>query len=68
MGDFDAKAAGELIKSIGPADEHRQKFGQSFFGSLLGQTISFIGMITAYVLSLIILNKYAAGDLGPVMA
>src|SRR3954469_23494039 len=63
MADFDTKAAGELIKSVGPTDDHRQKFGQTFFGSLLGQTISFVGMLIAYFLSLILLKKYTAGDL-----
>jgi len=46
-----------LIKSLGPTDEQRKQFGQTYLGTLFGQGIVFIGLILIYVLVLIALNN-----------
>lgn len=60
---LDIKGVGELVKSVGPTDEHRQKFGQTFLGTLLGQTIVFVGMMLTYIAAVVLLWKYAFDEL-----
>src|SRR5262245_30946249 len=55
MTNFDVKAVGELFKSVGPTEEHRQKFGQTLPGSLLGQAVVAVGLVVLYCLLLIVL-------------
>ena len=43
-----AKGIGELIKSVGATDEQRQALGQTFFGTLLGQSVALLGMMLVY--------------------
>jgi hypothetical protein len=57
------KDVGELLKSAGPTDDHRQAFGRTFLGTLLGQTIVLVGMLLAYVVAIVVLWKYAIEDL-----
>ncbi len=49
MTEFDPKAAGELLKTLGTSDEHSKKFGDTFLGSLLGQSRAFLVYLAAYV-------------------
>jgi hypothetical protein len=42
------KGIGEIVKSAGPTDEQRRAFAQTFFGTLLGQSIMLIGMMVVY--------------------
>ena len=56
---LDAKGFGDLIKSVGPTDEHRQTFGRTFLGSLVGQATIFAGMMVIYVAAIVLLWKYA---------
>ena len=49
MAQIDIKLAGEQLTALGPTDEHRQQFGKTFLGSLMGQTIALIGMVVAPV-------------------
>src|SRR5262249_55959089 len=60
---LDAKGFGDLIKSVGPTDEHRQTFGRTFLGSLIGQATIFAGMMLIYVAAIVLLWKYAFNDL-----
>jgi hypothetical protein len=57
------KDVGELIKAAGPTDEHRQAFGRTFFGTLLGQTIVFVGMLLIYVVAVALVWKFWSEDL-----
>jgi Leucine-rich repeat (LRR) protein len=50
MTNVDLKLVGELAKAIGPTDELKGRFYQTFFGSLLGQTILLIGTFAIYVI------------------
>ena len=59
----DIKSFGEQIKSAGPTEEHRQKFGQTLLGTLLGQTVVFVLMMLTYVAVLVLLWKYLSDDL-----
>ena len=38
--------------------EHKERFGQTFFGALLGQAIVFLAMLIAYVAALAFLYRY----------
>jgi len=60
---LDAKGVGDPIKSVGPTDEHRQTFGRTFLGSLLGQATIFAGMMLIYVAAIVLLWKYWFNDL-----
>jgi hypothetical protein len=64
----DVKALGDLMKSVGPTDEHRQKFGQTFLGTLLGQTIVLVSMIGIYAAAGVLLWKFAKEDLKDILA
>lgn len=55
MTDIDVKTVGELLRSVGPTEEHRQKFGQTFPGSLLGQAVVAVGLGVLYCLLLTLL-------------
>ena len=57
MAQFDPKAAEELIKKFGPTDEDKEKFGQTFLGSLLGQSV-IVGMLAVYFLVVFAALKY----------
>jgi len=65
---LDTKGFGDLIKSVGPTDEHRQTFGRTFLGSLLGQATIFAGMMLIYIAAIVLLWKYAFEDLRAVYA
>ena len=43
--------------------EHRDRFGQTLFGTLLGQTLVCLGMIAAYVATLAFLYRNFRDDL-----
>jgi Leucine-rich repeat (LRR) protein len=58
---FDPKAAEELIKTFGPTDEDKKKLSQTFFGSLLGQSVVLVGELAFYLLVVGVALKY----LGP---
>jgi Leucine-rich repeat (LRR) protein len=49
MTNIDLKLVGELAKAIGPTDELKGRFYQTYFGSLLGQTILLVGTLAIYV-------------------
>lgn len=55
MTNIDVKTVGELFKSVGPTEEHRQKFGQTLPGSLLGQAVVAVGLLVLYCLLVILL-------------
>jgi hypothetical protein len=59
MSTIDVKTLGDLIKTVGPSEEDRQKFSRTFLGTLLGQTIVLVGMAVVYVAALALLNNYA---------
>ena len=40
MTNIGVKTVGELFESVGPTEDHRQKFGQTLRGSLLGQAVA----------------------------
>lgn len=60
---IDFKTFGDLIGKFGPTDAHRQEFGRSFLGTLLGQTIVLVGMMLAYVVVVVLLRQYAYDQL-----
>ncbi|KAF0135646.1 MAG: small GTP-binding protein [Methylocystaceae bacterium] len=49
MTHFHPKAAEELLKKLGPSDEHAKKLNETFLGSLLGQSRAFLVQIAIYV-------------------
>ena len=59
----DINTAAEAIKSIGPADVHRQALGRTFIGSLLGQTVALFGLLLTYLMAVVLLYKYAVDEL-----
>ena len=63
MANVDLKTFGELIKSAGPTDEHRQKFGRSFLGTLLWQTFLLVVMLAALVVTVGFVVRAAKEDL-----
>jgi internalin A len=65
---LDMKNIGDLMKSAGPTEDHRQAFGRTFLGTLLGQTIILVGMLLTYVVAIVLLWKYAIEDLRAIHA
>ena len=63
MAELDIKLTGEQLTALGPTAEHRQQFGQSFLGSIIGQAIVLVGMIVAYFAAVALLFHYASEDL-----
>jgi hypothetical protein len=59
----DLKAVTEVAKALGPTKEHRQQFGRTFLGTLLGQATAFLLMLVIYVIALVFLSKLAVSDL-----
>jgi hypothetical protein len=57
------KGVGELMKSAGPTDDHRQAFGRTLFGTLLGQTVALVGMIVTYIVALAVIWRFFSDDL-----
>jgi len=64
----DLKAVTEVAKALGPTKEHRQQFGRTFLGTLLGQATAFLLMLVVYVIALIFLSKLAVSDLQSLQA
>jgi hypothetical protein len=62
------KDIGELFKSAGPTDEHRQAFGRTFLGTLLGQTVVLIGLIVTYLVALALIWRFFFEDLAALQA
>lgn len=65
---MDLKAVTEVAKALGPTKEHRQQFGRTFLGTLLGQATAFLLMLVVYVIALVFLSKLAASDLHSLQA
>jgi hypothetical protein len=63
MAGLDIKVTGDQLQALGETDEHRKQFGQTFLGSLLGQTIVLISMSVAYLTALALLKHYFYEDL-----
>jgi hypothetical protein len=59
----DLKAVTEVAKALGPTKEHRQQFGRTFIGTLLGQATAFLLMLVVYVVALVLISKFAVSDL-----
>jgi hypothetical protein len=59
----DVKGVSELIKSVGSAEEQRQAFGRTFFGTLLGQTVVLAGLLLIYIGSAAVIWRYGSKDL-----
>ena len=57
------KIADALVKSVGPTDEDRQKFGKTFLGTLLGQATVLVGTLAVYFVFLVFFNRFVIKDL-----
>lgn len=57
------KGVGELIKSAEHSDGHRQAFGRTFFGTLLGQTVALLSMTLTYIVTVAVIWRYFFEDL-----
>ena len=55
MTNIDVKTVGALFKSVGPTEEHRQKFGQPLPGSLLARAVVVVGLVVLYCPALTLL-------------
>jgi hypothetical protein len=64
----DLKAVTEVAKALGPTKEHRQQFGRTFLGTVLGQATAFLLMLVVYVIALVFLSKLAFSDLPSLQA
>jgi hypothetical protein len=53
----------ESVKPFGPIEEHRQGFGRTFLGTLLGQTVAMLGTLAAYVNFIVVIWRYFSEDL-----
>jgi hypothetical protein len=42
MTNIDVKTVGELFKSVGPTEEHREKFGQMLPGNLVARAVGVV--------------------------
>jgi hypothetical protein len=60
---MDLKAAAGVATALGPTKEHRQQFGRTFIGTLLGQATVFLLMLIVYIGALVLLNRLAISDL-----
>jgi hypothetical protein len=65
---LDLKALAGFAKSAGPTEEHRQAFGRTFVGSLLGQATILVSMMLLYVAVVVLLHRYAFDDLAALHA
>ena len=52
------KGIGDFLKSAGPTDEQRQAFAQTFFGTLLGQSVLLLSTMLAYIGALAAIYQY----------
>ena len=73
MTGLDIKHIDPLIKEFSPTEELKTKFYQTFFGSLMGQTFFFMGLLAIYFAIIALLYSYAKtplqaflDDFGPV--
>jgi hypothetical protein len=57
----DPKAEG-LIKAFAPTDDDKKKFAQTFFGSLVGQTVVLVGYLLIYFVVAVVALKYFASE------
>ncbi len=51
------------VISSSTSAEHRERFGQTFFGTLLGQAIALLGLLIAYVAAIATLYRFFSDDL-----
>jgi hypothetical protein len=72
MGGLDTKQVEPFIKELSPPEELKKTFYQTFFGSLMGQTFFFMGLLAIYFAVVALLYSYAKtplqafrDDLGP---
>jgi hypothetical protein len=60
---MDLKAAAGIVTALGPTKDHREQFGRTFIGTLLGQATVLLLMFTVYIIALVLLGKFALSDL-----
>jgi hypothetical protein len=72
MASLDTKQIEPLIKGLSPPEDLKRTFYQTFFGSLMGQTFFFMGLLAVYFAVVAVLYSYAKAplqafrdDLGP---
>jgi len=72
MAGLDIKQVEPFIKELSPPEELKKTFYQTFFGSLMGQTFFFMGLLAVYFAVVASLYSYAKAplqafrdDLGP---
>jgi hypothetical protein len=73
MGSLDTKQVEPFINKLSPPEDLKRTFYQTFFGSLMGQTFFFMGLLAVYFAAVASLYSYAKAplqafrhDLGPV--
>ncbi|MGH6837442.1 MAG: leucine-rich repeat domain-containing protein [Methylocella sp.] len=60
MPDLELKAAKKFIKLFGPTADDKKKFSQTFLGSVIGQSVVFVGMVVVYLLIILVAATYFA--------
>jgi hypothetical protein len=63
MASVDFKQVEPLIKELSPPEEVKKSFYQTFFGSLVGQTYFFMGLLAIYLAVVALLYSYAKAPL-----
>jgi hypothetical protein len=63
MASLDIKQVEPLIKEFSPPEEVKRTFYQTLFGSLMGQTFFFMGLLAIYFAIVALLNSYAKAPL-----
>jgi hypothetical protein len=63
MASADFKQVEPLIKELSPPEEVKKSFYQTFFGSLVGQTYFFMGLLAVYLAVVAFLYSYAKAPL-----
>jgi hypothetical protein len=58
MTTLDIRPVGDLIKAVGPTEDQRRIFNQSFPGTLLGQAILLVTTGTLYFAAIVLFNRY----------
>jgi hypothetical protein len=62
MAESTIDSAKDLIKAFGPSEEHRNAFNRTFLGTLLGQSVVLLGLVSAYLTAGLLFYQYARED------
>jgi hypothetical protein len=65
MGIVDLDELGKTVRSLGVSDEHRQQFGRSILGTILGQATTSVLMVVAYFVAIVFVGTYWRGYVQP---